>query len=182
MKRAILLGHPVAHSLSPVFQQAAFDHEHLPVRYELSDVAPGSLATAIAALRADTDVIGANVTIPHKESIATLLDAVDDEATAVGAVNTIVRAGTRLIGRNTDVTGFRSALELLVDGRQPPRDVLLLGAGGGAHCRQAVPQDPGTPAIRESGRRNALPPDRRDRRKHRGRGRFIPGKIGRAHV
>lgn len=138
MKRAILFGHPVAHSLSPVFQQAAFDHEHLPVRYELSDVAPGSLATAVAALRADPDVIGANVTIPHKESIATLLDAVDDEATGIGAVNTIVRAGARLIGRNTDVTGFRSALELLVDGRQPPRDVLLLGAGGGARAVLAV--------------------------------------------
>lgn len=138
MKHALLFGHPVAHSLSPAFQQAAFDHEHLPVRYELRDVAPGDLAEAVAALRADPDAIGANVTIPHKEAIGSLLDTVDEEATAVGAVNTIVRAGARLIGRNTDVTGFRSALELLVDGRQPPRDVLLLGAGGGARAVLAV--------------------------------------------
>ena len=170
MKHAILFGHPVAHSLSPVFQQAAFDHEHLPVRYELSDVAPGSLATAIAALRADTDVIGANVTIPHKESIATLLDAVDDEATAVGAVNTIVRAGTRLIGRNTDVTGFRSALELLVDGRQPPRDVLLLGAGGGARAVLAVLATSGAVRIAIS-----------NRHLHRGE-KLARAEIGRAHV
>ena len=138
MKRILLLGHPVEHSLSPAFQQAAFDHEHLPVRYEVRDVAPRDLAAAVAELRADPDTIGANVTIPHKETIAPLLDNVDDEAAAVGAVNTIVRAGSRLAGRNTDVAGFRGALERLVDGRKPPRNVLLLGAGGGARAVLAV--------------------------------------------
>ena len=66
-KRIVLLGHPVAHSLSPAFQQAAFDHLGLPVRYERLDVPPKELAAAVDALRADPDLIGANITIPHKE-------------------------------------------------------------------------------------------------------------------
>lgn len=138
MKRVLLLGHPVAHSLSPVFQQAAFDHEHLPVRFELHDVPPRDLAAEIATLRMDPDVIGANVTIPHKETVVPLLDSIGEDAAEIGAVNTIVRAGSRLIGRNTDVAGFRSALEALVDGRRPPRSVLLLGAGGGARAVLAI--------------------------------------------
>ena len=108
-KRIVLLGHPVAHSLSPAFQQAAFDHLGLPVRYELMDVAPKGLAAAVTALRADPDLIGANVTIPHKETIGALLDSVTEETTAIGAVNTITRAGSRLVGRNTDVAGLRGA-------------------------------------------------------------------------
>jgi shikimate dehydrogenase len=138
MKRVLLLGHPVDHSLSPLVQQAAFDHERLPVRYELRDVPARSLAAEITALRADPEVIGVNLTIPHKEAIVPLLDSIGEDAERVGAVNTIVRAGSRLIGRNTDIVGFRSALDALVDERRPPRSVLLLGAGGGARAVLAV--------------------------------------------
>lgn len=138
MKRVLLLGHPVGHSLSPIFQQAAFDHEHLPVRYEIRDIPPRGLAAEIAALRTDVDVIGANLTIPHKETVIPLLDSIGEDAAEIGAVNTIVRAGSRLIGRNTDTVGFRSALDALVGQRQPPRNVLLLGAGGGARAVLAV--------------------------------------------
>ncbi|MEI6271242.1 MAG: shikimate dehydrogenase, partial [Chloroflexota bacterium] len=137
-KRIVLLGHPVAHSLSPAFQQAAFDHIGLPVRYELMDVAPKELAAAIAALRADADVIGANVTIPHKETIGALLDSVTEETTTIGAVNTITRAGSRLVGRNTDVAGLRGALDALLDGRRTPRAALILGAGGAARAAVAA--------------------------------------------
>ena len=137
-KRIVLLGHPVAHSLSPAFQQAAFDHLGLPVRYELMDVPPKGLAAAVAALRADPDLIGANVTIPHKETIGALLDSVTEETTAIGAVNTITRAGSRLVGRNTDVAGLRGALDALLDGRRTPRAALILGAGGAARAAVAA--------------------------------------------
>jgi len=138
IKRIVLLGHPVAHSLSPAFQQAAFDHLGLPVRYELMDVSPKGLAAAVAALRADPDLIGANVTIPHKETIGALLDSVTEETTAIGAVNTITRAGSRLVGRNTDVAGLRGALDALLDGRRTPRAALILGAGGAARAAVAA--------------------------------------------
>jgi len=137
-RRILLLGHPVAHSLSPVFQQAAFDAVGLPVRYEVLDVAPADLAAAVTALRADAEVIGANVTVPHKERIGALLDSMTDEAISVGAVNTITRAGSRLVGRNTDIAGFTGALDALLAGRRAPRQALLLGAGGAARAAIAA--------------------------------------------
>ena len=79
-RRILLLGHPVEHSLSPAFQQAAFDSIGLPVRYEAMDVAPADLARVVAELRADPLVMGANVTVPHKEKIAPLLDSLTDDA------------------------------------------------------------------------------------------------------
>ncbi len=137
-KRIVLLGHPVKQSLSPAFQQAAFDHVGLPVRYEVMDVPPKELAAAVAALRADADVIGANVTIPHKETIGPLLDSVTEECATIGAVNTITRAGSRLVGRNTDVAGLRGSLDALLDGRRMPRAALILGAGGAARAAVAA--------------------------------------------
>ncbi len=137
-KRIVLLGHPVKQSLSPAFQQAAFDHVGLPVRYEVMDVPPKELAVAVAALRADADVIGANVTIPHKETIGALLDSVTEECATIGAVNTITRAGSRLVGRNTDVAGLRGSLDALLDGRRMPRAALILGAGGAARAAVAA--------------------------------------------
>jgi shikimate dehydrogenase len=131
-RRILLLGHPVEHSLSPAFQQAAFDSIGLPVRYEAMDVAPADLARVVAELRADPLVMGANVTVPNKEKIAPLLDSLTDDAVQIGAVNTITRAGSRLVGRNTDAAGFRGALDGLLDGRRTPRHALVLGAGGAA--------------------------------------------------
>jgi shikimate dehydrogenase len=131
-RRILLLGHPVEHSLSPAFQQAAFDLIGLPVKYEAMDVAPADLARVVAELRADPLVMGANVTVPHKEKIAPLLDSLTDDAVQIGAVNTITRAGSRLVGRNTDAAGFRGALDGLLDGRRTPRHALVLGAGGAA--------------------------------------------------
>lgn len=131
-RRILLLGHPVTHSLSPAFQQAAFDAVGLPVRYEAMDVAPADLSRVVAELRADPLVLGANVTLPHKEKIAPLLDSLTDDAEQIGAINTVTRAGSRLVGRNTDVAGFRGALDSLLDGRRTPRHALILGAGGAA--------------------------------------------------
>ena len=132
-KRVVLIGHPVAHSLSGAMQQAAFDAAGIPATYELWDRAPGELADAIAELRSD-DFLGANVTIPHKEKAATLVDRLTEEAHATGAVNTITREGKRLVGHNTDVPGFRVALETLVGKQRMPRQAVVLGSGGGARA------------------------------------------------
>jgi shikimate dehydrogenase len=132
-KRVVLIGHPVAHSLSGAMQQAAFDAAGVPATYELWDRSPLELADAIAELRSD-DFLGANVTIPHKEKAAALVDRLTEEAHATGAVNTITREGKRLVGHNTDVPGFRVALETLVGKQRMPRQAVVLGSGGGARA------------------------------------------------
>jgi len=124
-----LFGHPVAHSLSPAMHNAAFKALGLPHRYGARDVEPGGLSDVILRLRRE-DALGANVTIPHKEATARLVDEVVEDARAIGAVNTIVRRGSRLIGHNTDAYGFERSLG---DGLSAGR-VLLLGAGGGARA------------------------------------------------
>lgn len=132
-KRVVLIGHPVAHSLSGAMQEAAFDDQGIDATYELWDRAPIVLADAIAELRAD-DFLGANVTIPHKERVVPLVDRLTEEAHATGAVNTITKEGKRLVGHNTDVPGFRFALDRLVGKQKMPRNAVVLGAGGGARA------------------------------------------------
>jgi shikimate dehydrogenase len=132
-KRVVLIGHPVAHSLSGAMQQAAFDDQGVDATYELWDRAPIGLPDAINELRGD-DFLGANVTIPHKERVVPLVDRLTEEGHATGAVNTITKEGKRLVGHNTDVPGFRVALDKLVGKQKMPRAAVVLGAGGGARA------------------------------------------------
>jgi shikimate dehydrogenase len=132
-KRVVLIGHPVAHSLSGAMQQAAFDQLGIDATYELWDRPPIELADAIAELRGE-DFLGANVTIPHKERVVPMVDRLTEEGQATGAVNTITREGKRLVGHNTDVAGFRVALDKLVGKQKMPRAAVVLGAGGGARA------------------------------------------------
>ena len=133
-KRVVLIGHPVAHSLSGAMQQAAFDDQGIDAAYELWDRAPMGLPEAITEIRSSDDFLGANVTIPHKERVVPLVDRLTEEAHATGAVNTITREGKRLVGHNTDVPGFKVALDKLVGRQKMPRHAIVLGAGGGARA------------------------------------------------
>jgi shikimate dehydrogenase len=132
-KRVVLIGHPVAHSLSAAMQQAAFDDVGIDAKYELWDRAPMALPDAIAEVRGD-DFLGVNITIPHKERVVPLIDRLTEEAQATGAVNTLTREGRRLVGHNTDVPGFAAALDKLVGRQKMPRQAVVLGAGGGARA------------------------------------------------
>jgi shikimate dehydrogenase len=132
-KRVVLIGHPVAHSLSGAMQQAAFDARGIDAKYELWDRAPIALADAIEEIRG-SDFLGANVTIPHKERVVALMDKLTEEGQVTGAVNTITREGRRLVGHNTDVPGFSAALDKLVGRNKMPRHAVVLGAGGGARA------------------------------------------------
>jgi shikimate dehydrogenase len=132
-KRVVLIGHPVAHSLSGAMQQAAFDELGIDATYELWDRAPIALGDAIVEIRGD-DFLGANVTIPHKERVVPMVDRLTEEAQATGAVNTLTREGKRLVGHNTDVAGFDVALDKLVGRQKMPRQAVVLGAGGGARA------------------------------------------------
>ena len=126
-----IIGHPVAHSLSPVFQSAAFDHCGLDVDYQAWDTPPHGLARRVEALRAP-EILGANVTIPHKESVIPLLDELGGLSARVGAVNTIVNREGRLFGFNTDGPGFVAALKNEANFDPANKSILLLGAGGAA--------------------------------------------------
>ena len=130
-RRCGIIGHPVAHSLSPVFQAAAFAHCGLDTAYELWDTTAAGLEARVASLRG-ADVLGANVTIPHKEAVFPLLDELGGQSARVGAVNTIVNRDGRLFGFNTDGPGFVAALRDEARFDPAGKAILLLGAGGAA--------------------------------------------------
>ncbi len=133
IKHVGLIGYPVSHSLSPLMQQAAFDHSNIPGHYELWETPPDELEARIADLRWP-EYRGANVTVPYKEEVLALLDQVDPEAAQIGAVNVIVNQAGKLHGYNSDAPGFIRALR--DDAGFDPRGcrVLLLGAGGSARA------------------------------------------------
>src|SRR3982074_3579692 len=133
----LLLGDPVSRSLSPVMQNAAFAALGIDCFYDLREVSRADLAGALAELRGDPRSLGANVTIPHKESVIAFLDELDAQAARIGAVNTISRQGRGLKGWNTDVEGFRRAL---AEGGGSYRRVAIIGAGGAARAVAAALQ------------------------------------------
>jgi len=128
-----LIGYPLKHSISPYFQQAALDYYRLDIRYEAWDTDPAQLPDIVNGLRKPQNV-GANVTVPYKEAVLPLLDEVDDLASSIGAVNTIVKKDDRLLGFNTDAYGFIEALDK--EGHFDPKGkrVVILGAGGAARA------------------------------------------------
>ena len=130
-QRLGIIGHPIGHSISPVFQQAALDAIVFDGTYQAWDVAPDGVGEFVDGLRAP-GTLGINVTVPHKEAVIPFLDEVDDWASTAGAVNTIVNRGGRLTGHNTDGIGFLRALREGADFEPRGRDVLVLGAGGSA--------------------------------------------------
>jgi shikimate dehydrogenase len=132
MPRVGLLGWPVAHSVSPAMQNAAFHALGLPWRYELLPTPPDALAVTLAGL-AEQGFCGANVTVPHKETVVAHLDRIEGVARATGAVNTLLERDGAWVGTNTDAAGFLAALRQA--GFEPAgRQALILGAGGGARA------------------------------------------------
>jgi len=126
-----LFGDPVAHSKSPLMQNAAFRAAGLNAAYAAFRVAPEHLARAVDALRA-LGFGGANVTIPHKVAVMDHLDEIDGDARRIGAVNTIVNRNGTLVGCNTDGVGYVRSLKEETGFRPAGRRVLVLGAGGAA--------------------------------------------------
>lgn len=140
-RKVVLLAHPAGHSLSPDMQNAAFRAAGLAGRYEALDVPPEALEGAVNDLRGE-GYLGANVTVPHKEAVKGLVDALTEAAVAIGAVNTIYKEDGRLIGHNTDGAGFLMGLRELfeadatraVAGALEGQTALILGAGGAARA------------------------------------------------
>jgi shikimate dehydrogenase len=128
-----LIGYPLKHSISPYFQQAALNYYRLDIRYEAWETGPDQVKDAVNSLRKPRN-IGANVTVPYKETVLPLLDGIDDLARAIGAVNTIVKNDHKLVGHNTDASGFMEALEREGGFDPEGKRVVILGAGGVARA------------------------------------------------
>jgi len=130
--RLVLLGQPVAHSLSPVFQNAALRAAGLDVRYDALEVSAAHLAPTLRSLVMER--AAGNVTIPHKEAVAALCDALTPLAQRLGAVNTWWSVDGALHGDNTDVGGFDDAVRALLGNIPRAVKVAVLGAGGSARA------------------------------------------------
>lgn len=128
-----LVGYPIEHSISPLFQQAALDFYGLDIKYEAWSTPPERLYSAAVRLR-HPSTLGANITVPHKEAILPFMDEMAPAAEAIGAVNTVVNRGSRLVGDNTDAQGFLQALRTEAHFEPQGQRVVLLGAGGAARA------------------------------------------------
>ena len=130
-----LLGSPVAHSLSPAMHNLSFAALNIDAVYLAFDVTGERLKETVRVFR-DLNAYGFNVTMPGKKHVMEYLDEVSRSARLIGAVNTVVNENGKLIGYNTDGTGYTSALR--EHGFDPKgKEVTLVGAGGAA-CAAAV--------------------------------------------
>ncbi len=131
MNHAEVIGDPIAHSRSPQIHMFWLERLGLAGSYGATHVEAAALPAFLAERRADPLWRGCNVTLPHKQRIMPLLDAVDAKARAIGAVNTVVADAGRLLGTNTDVDGVGAALAgCTLAGRR----AVVIGAGGAARA------------------------------------------------
>ncbi|ODT49425.1 MULTISPECIES: shikimate dehydrogenase [Alphaproteobacteria] len=129
-KKAFVIGHPIAHSRSPLIHGTWLDLHGIDGSYEAIDIAPEALPEFFERLR-NGEFAGGNVTIPHKEAVFALCDEVDPLARTIGAVNTLVASEGRIWGTNTDYLGFLGNLDAGAPGWDKDLgSVILLGAGG----------------------------------------------------
>ncbi|MBR57726.1 MAG: shikimate dehydrogenase [Myxococcales bacterium] len=134
---AVLIGHPVAHSLSPDIFAILANESDTPFRYTLRNVSPGTLKDTIGELSATPGLVGANVTVPYKREVLDHVSAVSPEVAVIGAANTLVRTDGGFTAYNTDVSGFAMMLDHLgyhLEGAS----ILVLGAGGAARAVVSV--------------------------------------------
>ncbi len=122
-----IFGYPVEHTLSPFMHNAGFKHLGLNFVYIPFCVRPEDLDKAVLSLRA-LNIVGINVTVPHKEKIMNYLDNIDSSAQKIGAVNTVVNRNGKLYGYNTDAYGFLKSLKKYINPKG--KKVALIGCGG----------------------------------------------------
>lgn len=124
-----LFGYPVSHTISPKMHNAGFEYLGLDIIYLPFSIYPKDLEDAIKGL-ITLGFIGINVTIPYKQDVMQYLDIITPSAKMIGAVNTILVKGKKLIGYNTDGIGFVKSLEKVYHYQLRGKTMFLLGAGG----------------------------------------------------
>lgn len=133
-QKAFVIGHPIAHSRSPLIHGTWLAEHNIDGFYEAIDVAPSELPAFFERLRAG-EFAGGNVTIPHKEAVFALCDEVDALAEKIGAVNTLVVRDGKIRGYNTDYLGFLGNLDAAAPGwSENISSAIVIGAGGAARA------------------------------------------------
>ena len=135
--RLAVLGSPVAHSLSPVMHNAALEALGADFRYAKIECPPENLSEAVDLAR-KSGFVGLNLTIPHKFEALRLCTELDDTARQLGAVNTLLFDGSRIVGFNTDGPGLVRAIREVFAFDLRDLRVMVLGAGGGAGSAAAL--------------------------------------------
>lgn len=135
---AVLIGHRIGYSASPAMHDAAFAAVGMDARYELVDVPADALFGAVAALRGP-ERIGANVTQPHKLAVCELVDELSPDVDRLGAANTVLRSGSRLVAHNTDLPALQAELADFGSFHA----AVVLGVGGASRAVQAALADAG---------------------------------------
>lgn len=128
-----VIGDPISHSLSPIMQNAGLAALKLPYIYMPFRVPLEELPEFFKTLR-KRGIDGLNVTIPHKQNVIPFLDSLSREARLMGAINTVLVQGKKLLGANTDGAGFISSLQQEAHYEVKGKQVILLGAGGAARA------------------------------------------------
>jgi shikimate dehydrogenase len=135
MRRVGLLGKPLKRRHSQVMHDAAFDAAGIDARYVLLELDAEAVPPTVAEARASDEWLGLGVTAPYKRVVADLVDEVEADAEAIGAVNNVLRTDdARLVGFNTDAPGFRAAVEGALGRPLAGLRVAVAGAGGAAHA------------------------------------------------
>lgn len=133
-RRVALLGKPLRRRHSQVMHDAAFAAAGIDARYELLELEPDAIPAAVQAARGP-DWLGLQVTAPYKSLVAGMCDTVEPDAATIGAVNSVARTDAgKLVGFNTDASGFRAGVELAMGRPLNGLDVVVAGAGGAAHA------------------------------------------------
>ncbi len=132
--KAGVIGHPIAHSKSPIIHQYWMRQYGVEGSYELFDILPEDLSVRVGDF-IDKGFDGFNVTIPHKQAMMTLCDELDEATQKIGAVNTVVIQDKKLLGRNTDSFGFIQNIKSSNQGFDfHEKKIMVLGAGGAARA------------------------------------------------
>ena len=130
MKEVGILGYPLGHTLSPVIHKAGYKELGLDIKFNIWEVAPENLEKKISDIRKE-NVLGSCVTLPHKKSVISFIDKLDESAKEMDAVNWIVNNNGKLFGYNTDWIGFTESLKFY-EKKIKDKNCLILGAGGSA--------------------------------------------------
>ena len=145
--KAFVIGHPIAHSRSPLIHGSWIAEHEIDGSYAAIDVSPADLPGFFDRLRTG-EFAGGNVTIPHKEAVFALCDSVDPLAETIGAVNTLVVENGRVHGTNTDYLGFLGNLDAGAPGWSDGLETaIVLGAGGAARAILVALQSRGIGSI-----------------------------------
>lgn len=124
----LLIGSPISHSVSPLMHNTALTHHGLKAEYHAVGVRQSEIPSLIAHFNR-VEFLGANITIPYKETLFQSVDTLGVEAAQIGAINTIVKRDGKIIGENTDAYGFRVPIEEYEEELAGER-AIIFGTGG----------------------------------------------------